>query len=118
MSHYKYKWFVLIAGLIFGLLSFDAVSVGSYQRVIFKDYDAFAFPIPHGTPGVFMTANVYSKDKLSATWAVRAWPPDPTCTTNFWWTECTAIRSPRRYQQHNRSLGATGKILSSKPNNY
>ncbi len=47
MSHYKYKRFALIAGLIFGLLSFDAVSVNYYQRVIFKDYDAFYFPTPH-----------------------------------------------------------------------
>ncbi len=108
MSHYKYKRFALIAGLIFGLLSFDAVSVGYYQRVIFKDYYEFAFPTPHEwservigyrtrytcngaeTPGCNVSVTVQDMMTMTTNQAVVAPTSDGYMTMNYYNYYCEA----------------------------
>ncbi len=46
MYNYKYKQFAIVLGLVFGLLSFDAVGDIYTEKTVYKDYVDFTFPYP------------------------------------------------------------------------
>ncbi len=46
MYNHKYKQFAIVLGLVFGLLSFDAVGDVYTEKTVYKDYVDFTFPYP------------------------------------------------------------------------